>query len=175
MTLLRILILVLMATVSAAAQNPFGLDYIPDFRAKPEDYLKEAGPSAKLIAHGSYKIEGIPVNCGTRPTITDPNFSSWGGALPGFLIMNPKKTKGLSKQVKLYIYAHECGHQFIGADEVGADCFSIRRGVRWGWLDRTGLEQICAFISDLKGDSVHPPGPKRCTLMRACYAKHGGR
>jgi hypothetical protein len=39
------------------------------------------------------------------------NFDSWGGAFPGFLILNTKKIQGLSTQVK------ECGHQFVGADE----------------------------------------------------------
>jgi hypothetical protein len=174
MWLLRLTAL-LLAMTGAALANPFGVRGFTDYRAEPEEYLKEAGPEAKLIAHGAYKIDGVPVNCGTRPTVIDPNFSSWGGALPGFLIMNPVKTKGLPRPVKLYIYAHECGHQFIGADEMGADCFSIRRGVRWGWLDRNGLEQVCAFISTLKGDSVHPPGPRRCDHMRQCYAKYGGR
>ena len=99
----------------------------------------------------------------------NPNFDSWGGAFPGFLILNTKKITGLSTQVKLYIYSHECGHQFIGADETKADLFAIRRGVKWGWLDAQGMEDICAFISQLKGDAVHPPGPQRCETMRKYY------
>ena len=67
--------------------------------------------------------------------------------------------------MKLYIYSHECGHQFVGADEIKADLFAIRRGVKWGWLDALGMEDICLFISQLKGDSVHPPGPQRCETM----------
>ena len=50
-----------------------------------------------------------------------------------------------------------------------ADLFAIRRGVKWGWLDAQGMEEICVFISQLKGDAVHPPGPKRCDAMRAYY------
>jgi hypothetical protein len=46
----------------------------------------------------------------------------------------------------------------------------VQRGVRYGWLDAKGMDQVCAFISTLKGDAVHPPGPRRCELMRACYA-----
>ena len=76
---------------------------------------------------------------------------------------------GLSSQVKLYIYSHECGHQFIGADETKADLFAIRRGVKYGWLDAQGIEDICTFISQLKGDAVHPPGPQRCEAMRKYY------
>jgi len=134
-----------------------------------EDYLEQVGPAGKAVAHGQLKIDGKSVNCGTRPTVLNPNFDSWGGAFPGFLILNTKKISGLSTQVKLYIYSHECGHQFIGADESRADLFAIRRGVKWGWLDAQGLEEICIFISQLKGDAVHPPGPKRCETMRGYY------
>jgi len=134
-----------------------------------EEYLKEAGPDAKLVKHGSLKIDGRRVNCGKRPTVLNSSFDSWGGAFPGFLILNTKKITGLTTAVKLYIYSHECGHQFIGADETKADLFAIRRGVKWGWLDAVGMEDICAFISTLKGDSVHPAGPKRCETMRTYY------
>ena len=134
-----------------------------------DDYLKEVGPDGKFIAHGALKIDGKSVNCGKRPTVLNPNFDSWGGAFPGFLILNNKKINGLSTQVKLYIYSHECGHQFMGADETKADLFAIRRGVKWGWLDAQGMEDICTFISQLKGDSVHPPGPQRCETMRKYY------
>jgi hypothetical protein len=47
--------------------------------------------------------------------------------------------------------------------------FAIRRGVKWGWLDAVGMEDICTFISTLKGDAVHPPGPQRCETMRNYY------
>ena len=133
-----------------------------------EEYLKEAGPDA-TVSPGALKIDGHSVNCGKRPTVMNSNFDSWGGAFPGFLILNTKKMKGLSTQVKLYVYSHECGHQFIGADETEADLFAIRRGVKWGWLDAQGMEDICTFISQLKGDAVHPPGPQRCETMRKYY------
>jgi hypothetical protein len=106
--------------------------------------------------------------------VLNPNFDSWGGAFPGFLILNNRKMNGLSSQVKLYIYSHECGHQFIGADESKADLFAIRRGVKYGWLDAQGLEDICVFISQLKGDAVHPPGPQRCEAMRKYYREMVG-
>ena len=134
-----------------------------------EEYMKEAGPEAKLIAQGALKIDGKTVNCGKRPTVLNSSFDSWGGAFPGFVILNTKKITGLSTPVKLYIYSHECGHQFEGPDETKADLFAIRRGVKWGWLDAVGMEDICTFISTLKGDSVHPPGPQRCETMRNYY------
>ena len=134
-----------------------------------DEYLKEAGPDAKLVGQGELKIDGKTVNCGKRPTVLNSNFDSWGGAFPGFVILNTKKITGLSTPVKLYIYSHECGHQFEGPDETKADLFAIRRGVKWGWLDAVGMEDICTFISTLKGDSVHPPGPQRCETMRNYY------
>jgi len=134
-----------------------------------EDYLKEAGPDAKLVNQGALKIDGRPVNCGKRPTVLNSNFDSWGGAFPGFVILNTKKIAGLSTAVKLYVYSHECGHQFEGPDETKADLFAIRRGVTRGWLDAVGMEDICTFISMLKGDGVHPPGPERCETMRKYY------
>ena len=136
-----------------------------------EDYLKQAGPNAKLVPQGTLKIDGRTVNCGNRPTILNSNFDSWGGAFPGFLIINTKKITGLSTPVKLYIYSHECGHQFEGPDETKADLFAIRRGVKWGWLDAAGMQDICTFISTLKGDAVHPPGPQRCETMRKYYSE----
>jgi hypothetical protein len=125
-----------------------------------EEYLKDA-PDSKLIPHGQLKIDGRSVNCGTRPTVINSNFDSWGGAFPGFVILNTKKIDGLTTAVKLYVYSHECGHQWEGPDETKADLFAIRRGVTRGWLDAVGMEDICTFISTLKGDSVHPPGPAR--------------
>ena len=136
-----------------------------------DDYVNQAGPGVKVVPHGTLKIDGRMVNCGKRPTVLNSNFDSWGGAFPGFVILNTKKINGLSTAVKLYVYSHECGHQFVGPDETKADLFAIRRGVKWGWLDAVGMEDICTFISTLKGDSVHPPGPERCDTMRKYYTK----
>ena len=84
-----------------------------------EEYLQQVGPEGTVIGHGQLKIGGRAVNCGKRPTVLNPViFHSWGCAFPGFLILNTKKLDGLPTPVKLYLYFHECGHQFVGADEV---------------------------------------------------------
>jgi hypothetical protein len=164
-----------LALCSAHARVAFAQDWAGDVEGSTTDgptveqYMKNGGPELKFFASGSLKIDGKSVNCGKRPTVMNPDFDSWGGAFPGFLILNSKKIEGLSTQVKLYIYSHECGHQFEGPDETKADLFAIRRGVKWGWLDAQGMEDICTFISTLKGDSVHPPGPQRCDTMRKYY------
>ena len=133
-----------------------------------DDYLNEVGPTPSWspTASSSSTARRQLRQAADR---AQPQFRQLGRRLPGFLILNTKKISGLSTQVKLYIYSHECGHQFKGADETKADLFAIRRGVKWGWLDAQGMEDICAFISQLKGDSVHPPGPKRCDIMRKHY------
>jgi len=47
----------------AAAQTPGG--------PTPEDYMKQAGPNAKLIPYNELKLDGRKVNCGKRPTVLD--------------------------------------------------------------------------------------------------------
>jgi len=154
-------------TISALEGNRVG----PQTITGPtiEEYMNAQAGSRK-VAQGKMTLDGRPVSCGKRPTVIDARLDSWGGSYPGYLILNPDRIRGLATPVKLYVYYHECGHQFVGATETGADCYSIRSGVKAGWLDGQGLDQICAFISQLKGDGVHPPGPQRCQLMRQCYA-----
>jgi len=72
--------------------------------------------------------------------------------------------------VKLWIHAHECGHQFRGPDEETADCFAVQRGRRQGWLTPEGLEDVCAFMAPAKADGAHFTGAKRCLAMKECYA-----
>ena len=136
-----------------------------------KEYMAVAGSAAKFVPVGRLRIKGYRAVCGRRPTVSDPNFDSWGGAYPGFIILNPKALRGLPTAVQLYVYAHECGHQFGGAGESKADRFAIRRGVRRGWLRKNGMKQICAFISKIPGDAAHPPGPLRCKRMTVYYNK----
>jgi hypothetical protein len=117
----------------------------------PEEYLARAGEGAKLVPFGDLEIDGRKVNCGRRPTVLD------------------EKSK-VPNAVKLWIHAHECGHQYRGPDEETADCFAVQRGRRYGWLTPEGLEEVCRFISPAKGDSMHFSGSHRCEAMRRCYA-----
>ena len=140
-----------------------------------DDYLKTAGPEAKLIKPGKLKIDKHRMVCGRRPTVMDPKFDSWGGAYPGYVILNPDMLKTLPTPVKLFIYAHECGHQFVGRNEEAADCFGVKRGRRYGWLDEKGLDQVCEFVSKLKSDAEHEAGPIRCKKIRICYKEAAPR
>lgn len=134
-----------------------------------EEYAAHVG-GAKIVPPGELTFDGAKMVCGKRPTVLDGQLDDYGAAYPGFLIINPKLITKVSTPVKLWIYAHECGHQFRGPDEETADCFAVQRGRRQGWLSPDGLEEICRFIAPAKGDSMHFSGSYRCELMRRCYA-----
>jgi hypothetical protein len=102
--------------------------------------------------------------------VLDEKLDDYGAAYPGFLILNPKLMAKVSTPVKLWIHAHECGHQYRGPDEETADCFAVQRGRRQGWLTMEGLEEVCAFITPAKGDGMHFSGSHRCDAMRRCYS-----
>lgn len=130
-----------------------------------------AAPEEKVLAPGKLKLAGRAMRCGGVRTLISHTFWDYGGAKQGFIILNPTKLEGLPATVRLYVYAHECGHQLYGPRETRADCYAVERGLRSGWLDKHGMDQICDFLKDHPGDWVHPPGPVRCEKMRACYKK----
>ena len=134
-----------------------------------EEYVEHVGGEAKLLPPGKFKLAGRRVICGRRPTVVDPTLDDYGAAYPGFLIMNPNLIKKVSDPVKLWIYSHECAHQFRGPDEITADCFAVQRGRRQGWLTPAGLNEVCTFITPARGDMMHFSGSHRCHAMRKCY------
>jgi len=72
--------------------------------------------------------------------------------------------------VGLFVYYHECGHHHVGASELGADCWAVRRGVREGWLDSAGLQQICTSFGNAPATATHPSGARRCSNLNRCFA-----
>ena len=136
----------------------------------PEEYVGHVGGDAKIVDPGSLKLDNNRMTCGKRPTVMDSQLDDYGAAYPGFLILNPRLISKVPTVVKMWIFSHECGHQFRGPDEETADCFAVQRGRRQGWLTPTGLDEICKFISPAKGDSMHFSGSHRCQIMRQCYA-----
>ena len=135
----------------------------------PEDYVAHVGGGAYIVESGDLKIAGHKMQCGTRPTVLDPNLDDFGAAYDGFMILNPRKLEAVPAPVALWIFSHECGHQFRGPDENKADCFAVQRGRRQGWLTATDVEQICTFISPSQGDMMHFAGPQRCQSIRRCF------
>ncbi len=135
-----------------------------------EEYVKNVSGGARIVAAGELVLDGRKVSCGRRPTVLHNRLDDYGAAYQGFIILNPKRLEKVSTAVKLWTYAHECGHQFRGPDEEVADCFAVQQGRRQGWLTAQGLEQVCRFIARAKASSAHFAGPKRCRAMRVCYA-----
>ena len=158
-----IVCLVALAVLSAAALQA-------DAPPTPDEYVAHVGGDAQVVANGDLKIDNRRLTCGRRPTVLDNQLDDYGAAYPGFLILNPRLLAKVSTPVKLWIFAHECGHQFRGPDEETADCFAVQRGRREGWLTVEGLDEVCKFISPAKGDSMHFSGANRCNYMRECYA-----
>jgi hypothetical protein len=137
----------------------------------PEEYVRKVGGSAHIVPVGKLMIDGHVLICGRRPTVLDDTLDDYGAAYPGFLILNPKFLATIkSTPVKMWIHAHECGHQFRGPDEETADCFAVQRGRREGWLTPQGLDEVCAFMAPAKGDNEHFTGTRRCEAMKECYA-----
>ncbi|MFZ4807404.1 MAG: hypothetical protein ACOYLQ_09125 [Hyphomicrobiaceae bacterium] len=137
----------------------------------PEEYIAHVGGDAKFVAAGELKLDNRRVTCGRRPTVLDDKLDDYGAAYPGFLILNTRLLAKVSTPVKLWIFAHECGHQFRGPDEDTADCFAVQRGRREGWLTPEGLQEVCNFISPAKSSSMHYAGKERCESMRRCYTQ----
>ncbi len=136
----------------------------------PEEYVGHVGGDAKIVPPGQLVLDRKRMLCGQRPTVLDSQLDDYGAAYPGFLILNPRLMARVSTPVKMWIFAHECGHQFRGPDEETADCFAVQRGRREGWLTPEGLEEVCQFIAPAKGTSMHFSGSYRCESMRKCYA-----
>ena len=135
----------------------------------PEEYVEYVGKGARIVPPGQLKIGGYRMRCGRRPTVIDNSLDDYGAAYPGFLILNMKLMNKIPRSVRMWIYSHECAHQFRGPDEATADCFAVQRGRRRKWLTEQGLDQVCKFISPATGDSMHFSGSERCAQMRKCY------
>ena len=144
------------AAVTTAAEPP-----------SVDEYAKAVG--GQIVRDGHLMIDNVPVRCGHRPTVLDARLNDYGAAFPGFLILNPRLLARVETPVKLWVHAHECGHQYRGPDEVKADCFAVQRGRRYGWLDTDGLDKICKFIRPANGSMMHLSGSQRCAVMRQCF------
>ena len=142
-----------------------------------EEYVKEAalrkGADIGIYNEGTIDLDGFAANCRNTPIVTDNTFDDHAAAWPQshFIIVNQKYFAALPKVQKLFTFYHECGHIVGHVSELDADCYGIRAGVRLGWLDQKGLEQLCAYWRPKKGDKVHPPGKLRCQRMIECFKK----
>ncbi len=164
--------LCLLAFAALETQARTQLRTFKDLDAPPTADQYASAVGGTIVPSGELVIDGQQMICGRRPTVLDPRLDDYAAAFPGFIIVNPKLIARVDTAIKLWIYAHECGHQFRGPDEATADCFAVQRGRRHGWLTTDGLDKVCEFIAPARGSFMHPPGPERCRLMRGCFVSN---
>ena len=122
----------------------------------------------QVFPPGTFVIDGFPVNCGNTVTIVTPHLPDIAVAQPGKILLHPMLWS-YPTGVKLFIYAHECAHQFVGANEPAADAWAIKLGRSQGWINLDVIHQICQSFWFSPGDWTHFPGPQRCQMMLNAY------
>ena len=127
-----------------------------------------AASAQQVFPPGTFSIDGFPVNCGNTITIITPQLPDIAVAQPGRILLHPM-LRNYPTGVKLFVYAHECAHQFVGANEPAADAWAIKLGRNQGWINLHIINQICQAVWFSPGDWTHFPGPQRCQMMISAY------
>lgn len=130
-----------------------------------------ASNSLKVQRDGTMSIAGRNLRCGNVRHVLDGGLPSEGAAAPGVLVINPRLLNRMPPTVRLFVYYHECGHHSVGASELGADSWAVNRGVREGWLDRAGLQQVCRSFGNMPRTATHPSSRSRCRNLERAYAR----
>jgi hypothetical protein len=130
---------------------------------------------ARVTRDGGVVVAGRQVHCDNVRTRLDRHLPNLGAAAPDdrLLMLNPRLLSAYGKTVQLFVFHHECGHHHVGESELEADCWAVSRGVRDGWLDRTGLGEVCESFEDAPETSTHPSGRRRCANLNRCFASAG--
>jgi hypothetical protein len=131
-----------------------------------------AAEQVRLRADGSIQMSGRSLKCGTVRNVLDARLPNLGISVPGngLLVINPVLIARYPAIVRLFVFHHECGHHHVGASELDADCWAVRRGVQGGWLSRAGLQQVCNSFRGEPTTLTHPSGNARCSNLDRCFA-----
>jgi len=134
--------------------------------------IAQAAPPVTLQADGTLQIDGRSLRCGNVRNALDRRLPNLGISVPAsrLLVINPSLLARESKTVRLFVFNHECGHHHVGASELNADCWAVHRGVQEGWLDKTGLGEVCRSFGGAPPTPTHPSGARRCTNLDRCFA-----
>lgn len=125
----------------------------------------------KLQRDGTISIAGRNLSCGGARNVLDGGLPSEGAAAPGVLIINPRLINRMPPLVRVFVYYHECGHHRVGGSELSADSWAVTRGVAEGWLDRSGLKQVCRSFGNMPATPTHPSARSRCRNLDRTYAR----
>ena len=121
---------------------------------------------------GALQMDGRTLRCGNARSALDESLPNLGMSMPDarLLVFNPTLLGRHTGVVRLFVFHHECGHQHVGASEMGADCWAVHRGVRDGWLGKRALAQICTSFGNGPASSTHPAADARCANLDKCFA-----
>lgn len=120
---------------------------------------------------GQFIIAGNRGVCGPVPTVIMENLPDAAMFNGQAILINPAAWSSLPAVLQFYLYGHECGHVMVGADEVAADCWSVRTGRAQGWFPPQAFAYLEQLLRNNPGDVRHPPGPNRLEYMARCYAQ----
>jgi hypothetical protein len=151
------------AFVAAAALTFFLLDWT----------LPGSGTASaqrgKVLAPGQLVIAGRRLTCGETSTLIR-DFDGLASS-SSVIVLNLPRLNDLPKRVRWLIYYHECGHIRLGPSETAADCYAVQRAKREGWLNESGLDDICTTFSISGHGPVHLDPTERCEHLRQCFRK----
>jgi hypothetical protein len=145
-----------LASLTVLAMSVLSANATPSFAQMPTNL----GPTPM--------IGGVRVVCGGAITFVQPGLNDIAKAAPGQIILRPDLFD-YPPVIQLFVYAHECGHQMVGANESAADCWAIKIGRNQGWLPPQFTPMLVAAFGNSQGDWTHAPGPARINNMAGCY------
>jgi hypothetical protein len=133
-------------------------------------FLGASRSNAQIFPPGSFSVDGIPIVCGPVTFVYQPQLNDVGmNNGRGVIFLNPNVLSRLPTVLKLYWVAHECGHTFVGPNEVAADCWAIKTGKAQGWFPPQAFQMLYQMFQNSPGDMAHPSGPARVANMLQCY------
>ena len=124
---------------------------------------------AQTFAPGQFAIDGIPLACGPYPTVVTGQMSDSGMFNGQAIFLNPVALGRMPTALKLFVYAHECGHAVVGGNEMAADCWAVRLGRDQGWFPPQAFGMLMQMFAGNPGSVRHPPGVTRVQNMWQCY------
>jgi hypothetical protein len=135
--------------------------------------------SAQATFDGCLDINGVPVQSIQSTSINDVAIATIAQGYP-VIFYNPFVVSQAPGPVRLFFYAHECGHHALGhivagrvamAQEQEADCFGIKTLVDQDLIDDVGINLIQQTLDNFgPGDWTHLPGRQRAINLRHCLA-----
>lgn len=131
--------------------------------------LSVVNAHAQMIPPGQLRLDGINVACRGAPTVLTTQINDAAMTDGRAIYLNPAVMGSWPTVLKIWMYAHECGHLHVGANESAADCWAVRLGRDQGWFRPAAFQGLMQLLRHNPGDVTHPPGIARLNNMMHCY------